>query len=364
MQTLTVNLAERSYPIHLGTGLLTQAELILPHLTGKQVLIITNPKLAELYLPQLIASLGAARPELKLLSYTMPDGEEHKNLAELEKVWNLLLSEKFSRNATLIALGGGVVGDLTGFAAACYQRGINFIQIPTSLLAQVDSSVGGKTAVNHPLGKNMLGAFWQPSLVLIDTDSLKTLPPRQLAAGMAEVIKYGLLGDAEFLAWLEANMEELMQGNSELLTQAIKTSCAIKAQIVAEDEREGGVRALLNLGHTFGHAIEAFTGYNSWLHGEAVAVGICLATRLSIKMGWLAESDLTRVERLLLAAQLPIQPPKEMTPADFLEKMQLDKKNLDGQLRLILLKSLGQAEVINFNALDLLTQCLTDALHA
>lgn len=364
MHTLNVNLAERSYPIHLGAGLLTQAELIVPHLTGKQVLIVTNSALAELYLPQLKNSLQAANPDLTLLSHQMPDGEEHKNLAELEKVWNLLLQEKFSRNATLIALGGGVVGDLTGFAAACYQRGINFIQIPTSLLAQVDSSVGGKTAVNHPLGKNMLGAFWQPSLVLIDTNSLKTLPPKQLAAGMAEVIKYGLLGDAEFLAWLEANMTELMQGNSELLTQAIATSCAIKAQIVAEDEREGGVRALLNLGHTFGHAIEAFTGYTDWLHGEAVAVGMCLATRLSIKIGWLVESDLDRVEKLLLAANLPIHPPKEMTPADFLEKMQLDKKNLDGQLRLILLKSLGKAEVIDFNATELLTQCLSDALQS
>lgn len=364
MQTLNVNLAERSYPIHLGANLLNQGELITPYLTGKQVLILTNTTLKPLYLDQLLASLKASKADLSIASYVMPDGEEFKSLEEIEKVWNLLLSEKFSRNCTLIALGGGVVGDLTGFAAACYQRGVNFIQIPTSLLAQVDSSVGGKTAVNHPLGKNMLGAFWQPSLVLIDTETLKTLPEKQLAAGMAEVIKYGLLGDLEFLTWLETNMAELMQGNSQLLTQAIKTSCAIKAKIVAEDERESGVRALLNLGHTFGHAIETFSGYGSWLHGEAVAVGMWLATDLSVRLGWLQQADLDRVERLLLAAKLPVKPPKNMTPENFLEKMQLDKKNLDGQLRLILLKQLGQAELVDFTNISLLNQCLTSALQA
>lgn len=362
MQTLNVNLAERSYPIHLGANLLSQGELLAPHLTGKQVLIVTNPSLAKLYLDQLTSGLLAANPNLEIKTHLMPEGEEHKNLAELEKVWQLLLTEKFSRNASLIALGGGVVGDLTGFAAACYQRGVNFIQIPTSLLAQVDSSVGGKTAVNHPLGKNMLGAFWQPSLVLIDTNTLQTLPKNQLAAGMAEVIKYGLLGDTEFLAWLEENMAELMQGKSELLTYAIKKSCSIKADIVSADEREGGARALLNLGHTFGHAIEAFTHYTSWLHGEAVAVGMWLATSLCVKLGWLTPADLTRVEKLLLAANLPIKPPKGMQVADFLEKMQLDKKNVDGQLRLILLKQLGQAEIIDFNEHQLLHQCLTEAL--
>lgn len=363
MQTLTVNLEERSYPIHLGENLLSQGKLITPHLTGQQVLIVTNSSLAKLYLPELKSSLLVANPNLTIKSHLIPDGEEHKNLAELEKVWQLLLTEKFSRNASLIALGGGVVGDLTGFAAACYQRGVNFIQIPTSLLAQVDSSVGGKTAVNHPLGKNMLGAFWQPSLVMIDINTLKTLPGNQLATGMAEVIKYGLLGDLEFLAWLEENMTQLMQGNSQLLTQAIKTSCTIKAQIVAEDEREGGKRALLNLGHTFGHAIEAFTNYSSWLHGEAVAVGMWLATSLCVKLGWLTQADLTRVENLLLAANLPVKPPKGMQVADFIEKMQLDKKNVDGQLRLILLKQLGQAEIVNFTQHQLLEECLAEALN-
>lgn len=251
---------------------------------------------------------------------------------------------------------------MTGFAAACYQRGVNFIQIPTTLLSQVDSSVGGKTGVNHPLGKNMLGAFWQPRLVLADTQVLTTLPKKELAAGMAEVIKYGLLGDIEFLGWLETNMAGLMAGDSLLLSEAIARSCQCKADIVANDERESGQRALLNLGHTFGHAIETEMGYGQWLHGEAIACGMWLAADLSRRLGWLSTADLDRVEALLLAAQLPVIPPKTMTPTTFLKHMAVDKKNIDGQLRLILLKQLGEAVLVDFDNLTLLQECLADAL--
>lgn len=362
MQSLNLDLGERSYSIHIGQKLFNQPNLILPHLSGKQVLVVTNTTIAPLYLNQLVTSLSQAKPELVIKTCILPDGEVYKNLDHLQKIWDVLLAEGFSRNATLIALGGGVVGDMTGFAAACYQRGVNFIQIPTTLLSQVDSSVGGKTGVNHPLGKNMLGAFWQPRLVLADTDVLKTLPSKELAAGMAEVIKYGLLGDREFLDWLEVNMTGLMAGDSQLLTEAIARSCQCKAQIVAEDEREGGKRALLNFGHTFGHAIETEMGYGQWLHGEAVACGMWLAADLSRRLGWISNADLNRIEQLLLAANLPIYPPKEMTLATFLKHMAVDKKNIDGQLRLILLKQLGEAEVIEFNQLQQLEECLTDAL--
>ncbi|GLR63689.1 3-dehydroquinate synthase [Marinospirillum insulare] len=362
MQSLNLDLGERSYSIHIGSNLLSQPSLILPLLTGKQVLIVSNTQVAPLYLEQLSSSLSQAKPDLNVQTCILPDGEAYKTLATLEKIWDKLLNEGFNRKATLIALGGGVVGDMTGFAAACYQRGINFIQIPTTLLSQVDSSVGGKTGVNHPLGKNMLGAFWQPSLVLADTQVLKTLPSRELAAGIAEIIKYGLLGDLVFLEWLENNMAGLIKGDSQLLAEAIARSCQSKADIVAEDEREGGKRALLNLGHTFGHAIETEMGYGQWLHGEAVACGMWLAADLSRRLGWLTLAEVERVEKILLAANLPVKPPEEMTLASFLKHMAVDKKNIDGQLRLILLKQLGQAELVEFNKLPLLEECITDAL--
>lgn len=362
MQSLNLDLGERSYSIHIGQNLFNNTDLILPQLSGKQVLIVSNTTVAPLYLEQLTNKLSQAKPELVIKTCLLPDGEVYKNLAHLELIWNALLTAGFSRNATLIALGGGVIGDMTGFAAACYQRGINFIQIPTTLLSQVDSSVGGKTGVNHPLGKNMLGAFWQPRLVLADTDVLKTLPAKELAAGMAEVIKYGLLGDIEFLSWLEENMPGLMAGDSQLLSEAITRSCQCKAAIVAEDEREGGKRALLNFGHTFGHAIETEMGYGQWLHGEAVACGMWLAADLSRRLGWLSNADLERVENILRAAKLPILPPKTMTPEQFLQHMAVDKKNIDGQLRLILLKKLGTAQVVDFDNLPLLQECLADAL--
>ena len=362
MQSLNLDLGERSYSIHIGKNLLNNPNLILPQLSGKQVLIVSNTTVAPLYLEQLTANLSQAKPDLVIQTCLLPDGEAYKNLEHLQLIWDALLAHNFSRNATLIALGGGVVGDMTGFAAACYQRGVNFIQIPTTLLSQVDSSVGGKTGVNHPLGKNMLGAFWQPRLVLADTQVLTTLPKKELAAGMAEVIKYGLLGDIEFLGWLETNMAGLLAGDSLLLSEAIARSCQCKADIVANDERESGQRALLNLGHTFGHAIETEMGYGQWLHGEAIACGMWLAADLSRRLGWLSTADLDRVEALLLAAQLPVIPPKTMTPTTFLKHMAVDKKNIDGQLRLILLKQLGEAVLVDFDNLTLLQECLADAL--
>ncbi|MBE0508061.1 MAG: 3-dehydroquinate synthase [Marinospirillum sp.] len=362
MQSLNLDLGERSYSIHIGTDLLTRADLLLPLLRGKQILIVSNTTVAPLYLEPLTQSLITARPELIIHTCILPDGEAYKDMAHLQEIWDNLLEAGFNRNATLIALGGGVIGDMTGFAAASYQRGVDFIQIPTTLLSQVDSSVGGKTGVNHPLGKNMLGAFWQPRVVLADTRTLQTLPPRELSAGMAEVIKYGLLGNLAFLAWLEQQMPGLIAGDQQLLSQAIDRSCQCKADIVAEDERESGKRALLNLGHTFGHAIETEMGYGEWLHGEAVAVGMWLAADLSRRMGWLSDADVTRVASILQAAGLPTHPPKTMTTDSFLKHMAVDKKNLDGQLRLILLRQLGQAELFDFTDLPLLRQCLNDAI--
>lgn len=364
MQSLQLDLGERSYAIHIGPDLISRGDLITPLLEGKQVLIVTNTTVGPLYLETLKAGLLKSRSDLNIEICILPDGEAYKDIAHLEKVWDRLLEAGFNRKATLLALGGGVVGDMTGFAAACYQRGVNFIQLPTTLLSQVDSSVGGKTGVNHPLGKNMLGAFWQPRLVLADTSSLQTLPARELAAGMAEVIKYGLLGDLDLLEWLEQQMPELMQGNQELLTQAIARSCQCKADIVAEDEREAGKRALLNLGHTFGHAIETEMGYGQWLHGEAVAAGMWLACDLSRRFGWLDQAACDRVERLLQAAQLPTRPPEQMTVEHFLKHMAVDKKNIDGHLRLILLEELGQARVHDLTQLDQLKACLKDALAA
>lgn len=361
--SLHLDLGERSYAIHIGADLLQRADLILPHLQGQQVLIVTNTTVAPLYLETLRAALQQAKPELKIQECILPDGEAYKDLRHLELIWDRLLEAGFNRRATLIALGGGVIGDMTGFAAACYQRGVNFIQLPTTLLSQVDSSVGGKTGVNHPLGKNMLGAFWQPKLVLADTLTLQTLPPRELAAGMAEVIKYGLLGDLDFLEWLEVQLPKLMQGDQRLLGEAIVRSCRCKAQIVAQDEREGGVRALLNLGHTFGHAIETEMGYGEWLHGEAVGCGMALAADLSHRLGWISAADLERTKALIQAAQLPILPPPSMTVDAFLRAMAVDKKNIDGELRLVLLRRLGQAELVTLTTHDHLNACLASALE-
>ena len=340
MQTLNVSLAERSYPIYIGAGLLS-SDLLRRHVRASQVMVVTNETVAPLYLDKMLASLEG----LKVDTLVLPDGERFKTLATLETVFDALLEKRHSRTTTLIALGGGVIGDMTGFAAACYQRGVDFIQVPTTLLAQVDSSVGGKTAVNHPRGKNMIGAFYQPKAVLIDTDVLKTLPPRELGAGLAEVIKYGLIRDADFLQWLEDNMALLRAGDTSALVTAIERSCRNKAEVVAADETEQGERALLNLGHTFGHAIETATGYSEWLHGEAVATGMLLAAQLSADLGWLTPVQVEQVAALLEKAELPLAPPAGMTPAQFRELMAHDKKVLDGQLRLVLLKDLGKAVV-------------------
>lgn len=339
---LDVALGERSYPIHIGPGLTARGDLIREHLAGRQVMIVTNTVVAPLYLEALKASLGDG---LDIREVILEDGEQTKHMASIGLIWDALLEAGFNRRCTLIALGGGVIGDMTGFAAACYQRGAAFIQVPTTLLSQVDSSVGGKTGVNHPRGKNMLGAFWQPRLVLIDTSSLRTLPQRELSAGMAEVIKYGLLWDESFLSWLEDNMQALMALDETLLGEAIRRSCAIKADVVAQDETEQGVRALLNLGHTFGHAIETDQGYGVWLHGEAVGTGMLMAAELSARMGWLSSADVERIAKVIGKAGLPLQAPEDMGVEDFLRHMRLDKKNVDGRLRLILLERIGRAVI-------------------
>jgi len=341
MKTLHVELGERRYPIHIGPGLLGQPELLRPHIPGRQVLVVSNTTVAPLYLERTRAMLTGLRCEAAIL----PDGERYKTLDTLDRVFTALLDHRFDRHCTLIALGGGVIGDLAGFAAACYQRGVHFIQIPTTLLAQVDSSVGGKTAVNHPLGKNMIGAFYQPRCVLADTDTLATLPDRELSAGLAEVIKYGLIRDRPFLDWLEANLDALLARDAAALSEAIERSCCNKAGIVAADERETGERALLNLGHTFGHAIETGVGYGQWLHGEAVAAGMAMAADLSARLGWLGREQVERIRALLARARLPLDPPPELTPDDFLRLMAVDKKVKDGRLRLILLRELGQGVI-------------------
>lgn len=341
MQQLRVELGERSYPIYIGSHLLAQPELLTRHIGGKQVCIVTDDTVAPLYLDALCQALVG----YQVLSVVLPTGEAFKTWATLQQIFDALLAARHDRKTTLIALGGGVIGDMTGFAAACYQRGVDFIQMPTTLLSQVDSSVGGKTGINHPAGKNMLGAFYQPKAVLIDTDSLQTLPAREVSAGLAEVIKYGLIRDSQFLDWLESHIEGLRALDPDLTTEAIARSCRIKAEVVAADEREGGVRAILNLGHTFGHAIEAHQGYGQWLHGEAVGAGMVMALEMSCRQGWVARAAVDRATALIAAAGLPTKPPAQMTAADFMGLMAVDKKVLDGQLRLVLLKTLGQAVV-------------------
>lgn len=337
--SLVVDLGDRSYPIIIESGALKHKKLA-KLVAGKKVCVITNPALADLYFEPLCSALGD-RP----VCVNLPEGESHKTLSSIESIFDRLLQAKFNRSSILIALGGGVVGDMTGFAAACYQRGIDFIQIPTTLLAQVDSSVGGKTGVNHPLGKNMIGAFYQPLAVFIDISTLHTLPEREFSAGLAEVIKYGLIYDAEFFDWLDANMQKLLAKDEEALAYAIERSCEIKAQVVAQDEREGGIRAILNLGHTFGHAIESGCGYGEYLHGEAVAIGMVMAIDLSVRLGQIDSSVLTRTKQLLVDAKLPITAPKSLSVEQFLEIMAVDKKNIQGSIRLVLLKALGEAYV-------------------
>lgn len=355
MQTLQVELGERSYPIYIGADLLSQPELLGQHIAGRQVAIVTNETVAPLYLPALEAALAGRN----VTSVVLPDGEVYKTWEVLQQIFDGLLTARHDRRTTIVALGGGVVGDMAGFAAACYQRGVNFIQIPTTLLSQVDSSVGGKTGINHPLGKNMVGAFYQPQAVLIDTKSLLTLPARELSAGLAEVIKYGLICDEPFLQWLEANMPALRALDQVALTHAIQLSCAAKARIVAADERESGVRATLNLGHTFGHAIETHMGYGVWLHGEAVAAGTVMALEMSARLGWIQPAERDRAIRLFKLAGLPVVPPKVMTPEHFLEHMAVDKKVLDGQLRLVLLRQLGEAVVTSEYPREILSATLS-----
>lgn len=356
MNKIYVELGDRRYPIYIGTGLLSEANLLLQHIDSHQVAIVTNETIAPLYLEQVIANLNGKRVETIIL----PDGEQFKTLEITTRIFDQLLTGKFSRNSTLIALGGGVIGDVGGFAAACYQRGISFIQIPTTLLAQVDSSVGGKTGVNHALGKNMIGAFYQPRCVLADTDVLKSLDDKQLSAGVAEVIKYGLIRDKDFFVWLENNLGALLARDESALSFAIERSCINKAEIVAEDEKESGIRATLNLGHTFGHAIESGSGYGVYLHGEAVAIGTCQAADLSRRTGRIKEQDVDRIIALFSKAKLPVVPPCDLDADSFLELMSVDKKNIDGAIRLILLDSIGQATLpINVEE-HLLTETLSE----
>ncbi len=342
MQTLSVQLGERTYPIYIGARLLRDRELLRRHVRGSAVMIVSNETVA----PRHLAALRPAFAGMQVDATILLDGEEYKTLQTLETIYTALLENKHDRGTTLVALGGGVVGDIAGFAAATYQRGVDFIQIPTTLLAQVDSSVGGKTGVNHALGKNMIGAFHQPRCVIIDTDTLGTLPDRELSAGLAEVIKYGLLGDASFFAWLEENIDHLLRRDVDALTFCIRRSCENKAAVVAADETEQtGKRALLNYGHTFGHAIETGLGYGSWLHGEAVGCGMIMAAVLSHRLGWLTATDLQRAYDLVKRARLPTHPPAGIGSKRFLELMAADKKTLGGKLRLVLLRGIGQAIV-------------------
>lgn len=341
MRTLSVELGERGYPIHIGPGLLARKDLLTGRLAGRQVMLVSNETVAPLYLERLRAAYEGYRSEAVIL----PDGEQYKDMDTLMRIFDALLRHRCDRRTTVVALGGGVVGDMAGFAAACYQRGVPFIQVPTTLLAQVDSSVGGKTGINHPLGKNMIGAFHQPRCVVIDTELLDTLPDRELRAGVAEVIKYGLIRDYEFFLWLEEHIEEVLARRPEALIHVIERSCRNKAEVVAADELEGGMRALLNLGHTFGHAVETGMGYGEWLHGEAVAAGMCAAADLSARLGWIGAADLDRIIALIERAGLPVRLPQALNVDRFIELMAVDKKVEEGQLRLVLLDAIGSARV-------------------
>jgi 3-dehydroquinate synthase len=356
MQTLKVELANRSYPIHIGRNLISDANLILPFIKRKHVAVVTNTTVAPLYLERLSKSLQATG--VTVIPIILPDGEAYKNSDTLNTIYDVLLQNRCERSTTLIALGGGVIGDLTGYAAATYLRGVPFIQIPTTLLSQVDSSVGGKTGINHPLGKNMIGAFYQPQLVLADIDTLQTLPAREFSAGVAEVIKYGLIRDAEFFDWLEQNIQSLMALDERALSYAIYRSCQNKAEVVARDEHETGERALLNLGHTFGHAIENAMGYGVWLHGEAVAAGTMMAADLSQRMNWLTQAEFSRMLTLFEAANLPVEPPK-LGAEKYLDLMALDKKVENGKIRLILQQGIGKSVITSDYDAALLKKTLT-----
>jgi len=360
MITLTVDLGDRSYPIYIGENLLGDENLLLQHIPGKNVLVVSNETVTPLYLDKTLAMLPGKHVETCIL----PDGEKYKNLQTLNTIYNVLLGNKLDRNTTIIALGGGVIGDMAGFAAASYQRGVHLIQIPTTLLAQVDSSVGGKTAVNHPLGKNMIGAFYQPRAVIADTATLNTLPERELSAGIAEVIKYGLIRDLPFFKWLHQNMPRLLARDADTLVYAIETSCRNKAEVVAADEKESGQRALLNLGHTFGHAIEAGLGYGKWLHGEAVAAGMCMAAVLSQQLGWISTDDVDKISHMIGQAKLPVNAPTELTVERFVELMSVDKKVMDGVLRLVLLKEIGHAVITSDYTQEQLVQAIRSSYAA
>lgn len=343
MVQVDVALKERAYPIYIGSGILQNFGKISPLVAGDKVMIVSNPTVATHYLEPLEQHLREFGCQVD--SVLIPDGEQFKTLESLNLIFTALLEKNHNRDSTIIALGGGVIGDVAGYAAASYQRGVRFIQIPTTLLAQVDSSVGGKTGVNHTLGKNMIGAFYQPAAVIIDTDTLKTLPKREVSAGLAEVIKYGAIFDLPFFEWLEQQIDALVALEPEALIYCIQRCCQLKADVVARDEKEQGDRALLNFGHTFGHAIEAHLGYGVWLHGEAIAVGMLEAAALSHLLGDLTDSDVARLEKLIARANLPTISPDVMQPADYLPYMWRDKKVLGGQLRLILLRKLGEAYV-------------------
>ena len=355
MSQITVALGSRSYPIEIGTGLLSAGGLLSELVAGRDILIVTNETVAPLYLRAVREACGTAN---RTQATVLPDGESFKTLDTLNSVFTDLLENRFNRDAVLVALGGGVIGDVAGFAAAAYQRGVDFIQIPTTLLAQVDSSVGGKTAVNHALGKNMIGAFHQPIGVLSDVSTLDTLAPRELSAGLAEVVKYGLICDPDFFFWLEANSQALLNRDGEALDYAITRSCQIKAEVVSADERETGQRALLNLGHTFGHAIETGVGYGTWLHGEAVAAGMCMAADLSHRLGWFTGQDLERTQRLIQNLSLPTQAPDSLTPLQMRELMSVDKKVTAGKLRLVLLRAIGESLVTEDFEIEALNETL------
>lgn len=356
MDTIDVALGERSYPIHIGSGLLDDPQLLRRHVRGSQVAVISNEVVAPLYLERLRGALGGG---LEVDVYLMPDGERFKSLESYGALMDFLLAHRHNRTTTLVALGGGVVGDLTGFAAATFQRGVDFVQIPTTLLAQVDSSVGGKTAVNHPRGKNMIGAFYQPRAVLADLQALATLPDREYRAGLAEILKYGVIRDAGFFDWLADNRAALAARQTDALRHAVRRSCEIKAEVVAADEREGGLRAILNFGHTFGHAIETLTGYRDFLHGEAVAMGMVMAADTSLRLGWLGGDAARRIRDVLTDLGLPVVPPA-LPAEDMLAAMGLDKKVVDGRLRLVLARRLGEVRVTE----DFDHDALAATLHA
>jgi|TARA_Y100000310_G_scaffold32538_1_gene30824 3-dehydroquinate synthase len=355
MEIIQLDLGAHSYPIYIGQGLIADGGLLRSHIQSRQVFIVSNETVGPLYRQRVVDSLDGFQVDC----LDLPDGEEFKDLENLNLIFTTLLQKKHNRSTTLIAIGGGVTGDTAGFAAACYQRGIDLIQIPTSLLSQVDASVGGKTAVNHPLGKNMIGAFYQPKCVLIDIETLNTLPKREFVSGLAEVIKHGLIRDPQFFQWLEANLEAVLSLQEDSLSYIVKRNCEIKAEVVSADEKERGMRALLNLGHTFGHAVETAMGYGNWLHGEAVGVGMVMAADLSARMGRLAGQECSRIKTLVGRAGLPVSPPAEIEPNRYIDLMQVDKKAIDGTVRFVLLDEIGAASLVDDVDRELLLQTLS-----